>query len=211
MSANNPSESESRRPEDFFASSARASAWPKRVRQEAVRVRIITLDELRSWIVYEDAQLLVISKPGDVVCHPSKAGPWSSLVGAVREYTRLLTVHLVFRLDRETSGIVVLAKDPATASRLQTAMMKRQVGKNISPCLREISSHPATAGTARGPCRQPSFREISGAPGWTTLGHALHANKRGRGIHAGAGCHRIGPQTSDPRSCAVARSQPRRR
>jgi 23S rRNA pseudouridine1911/1915/1917 synthase len=117
------------KPEDFFASSARASAWPRRLYQEPVRVRIIALEELRSWIVYEDARLLVIAKPGDVVCHPSKSGPWSSLVGAVREYTQLPTVHLVFRLDRETSGIVVLAKDPEMASRLQTAMMKRKVGK----------------------------------------------------------------------------------
>lgn len=115
--------------EDFFANSARACAWPRRTQQKPVRVRIIAPEELRSWIVYEDARLLVISKPGDVVCHPSKAGPWSSLVGAVREYTRLPTVHLVFRLDRETSGIVVLAKDAEMASRLQTAMMQRQIGK----------------------------------------------------------------------------------
>jgi 23S rRNA pseudouridine1911/1915/1917 synthase len=79
--------------------------------------------------VYEDAQLLVVNKPGNVVCHPSKAGPWSSLVGALREYSGLPTVHLVFRLDRETSGIVVLAKDPKTASRLQMAMQERKVAK----------------------------------------------------------------------------------
>jgi len=71
----------------------------------------------------------VIAKPGDVVCHPSKAGPWSSLVGAAREYTRLETVHLVFRLDRETSGVVVIAKDAKMASRLQVAMQERKVGK----------------------------------------------------------------------------------
>ncbi|MBI4623752.1 MAG: RluA family pseudouridine synthase [Verrucomicrobia bacterium] len=85
--------------------------------------------EVPAWIVYEDARLLVVNKPGDVVCHPSKAGPWSSLVGAVREYARLPTVHLVFRLDRETSGIVVLAKDAQMAGRLQIAMQKRKVGK----------------------------------------------------------------------------------
>lgn len=113
--------------------SERACAWPQRIRP--VRVRISTPDELRSWIVYEDARLIVISKPGDVVCHPSKAGPWSSLVGAVREYTQLPTVHLVFRLDRETSGIVVLAKDAKTASLLQTAMMKRKVGKKYQAIL----------------------------------------------------------------------------
>jgi 23S rRNA pseudouridine1911/1915/1917 synthase len=96
---------------------------------------MITLEEVRSWIVYEDARLLVVSKPGDVVCHPSKAGPWSSLVGAIREYTQLPTVHLVFRLDRETSGIVVLAKDAKMASRLQTAMMERKVGKKYQAIL----------------------------------------------------------------------------
>jgi 23S rRNA pseudouridine1911/1915/1917 synthase len=85
--------------------------------------------ELASWVIYEDERLIVINKPGDVVCHPSKHGPWSSLVGAVREHLRLGTVHLVFRLDRETSGVVVLAKDPRTASRLQTAMQDRKVAK----------------------------------------------------------------------------------
>jgi 23S rRNA pseudouridine1911/1915/1917 synthase len=84
---------------------------------------------LPGWILFEDERLLVIDKPGDVVCHPSKAGPWSSLVGATREYTGLATMHLVFRLDRETSGVIVLAKDPAMASRLQTGMMKHLVGK----------------------------------------------------------------------------------
>ncbi len=53
----------------------------------------------------------------------------SSLVGAAREYTQLPVMHLVFRLDRETSGVVVLAKDAKMASRLQTAMQGRKVGK----------------------------------------------------------------------------------
>jgi len=128
--------------EDFFANSARASAWPRRV--HPVRVRILKPEELPGWIVYEDSRILVVAKPGDVVCHPSKAGPWSSLVGAAREYTQLPTVHLVFRLDRETSGIVVLAKDPEMASRLQTAMMKRQVGKTYLAILTGELAAPAT-------------------------------------------------------------------
>jgi 23S rRNA pseudouridine1911/1915/1917 synthase len=114
-------------PEDFYANSSRACAWPRRFKQGPVRM--ITPGEVRSWIIYEDDRLLVVSKPGDVVCHPSKAGPWSSLVGAVREYTQLPVVHLVFRLDRETSGVVVLAKDAKMAGRLQTAMQERKVGK----------------------------------------------------------------------------------
>jgi 23S rRNA pseudouridine1911/1915/1917 synthase len=110
-----------------MANSGRACAWPRRIKQGPVRM--IAPEELPTWIVHEDERLLVVSKPGDVVCHPSKAGPWSSLVGAAREYTGLPTMHLVFRLDRETSGIVVLAKDAKMASRLQTAMQERKVGK----------------------------------------------------------------------------------
>lgn len=104
-----------------------ACAWPRRLKTP--QVRIITPEELKSWILHEDEQVLVIDKPGDVVCHPSKAGPWSSLAGAVREYSGLAAAHLVSRLDRETSGVVVFAKTPAVAGRLQTAMSLRQVGK----------------------------------------------------------------------------------
>jgi 23S rRNA pseudouridine1911/1915/1917 synthase len=90
---------------------------------------MISPGELGSWVIHDDERLLVINKPGDVVCHPSKHGPWSSLVGAVREHFGFARIHLVFRLDRETSGVVVLAKDPGTASLLQTAMQERRVGK----------------------------------------------------------------------------------
>ena len=100
--------------------------------------------EVPTWVVYEDEHLLVVNKPGDVVCHPSKAGPWSSLVGALREYTGLPTVHLVFRLDRETSGVVVLAKDAAMASRLQVAMQRRHVGKVYLAILGGTLKDPVT-------------------------------------------------------------------
>lgn len=90
---------------------------------------MIERDELASWIIREDERELLINKPALVVVHPSKSGPWSSLVGACREYTGLPRVHLVFRLDRETSGVVVVAKERNHASDLQTAVEKRRVAK----------------------------------------------------------------------------------
>lgn len=129
------------KPEEFL-DLRRACAWPRRVAQGPVR--LIELEELKSWIVHEDDRLLVVNKSGDAVCHPSKAGPWSSLVGAAREYTGLPTMHLVFRLDRETSGIVVLAKDAKMASRLQTAMMERKAGKVYYAVLTGELTEPVT-------------------------------------------------------------------
>ena len=85
--------------------------------------------DLRRWILFEDEQLLVLDKPGWLVVHPSKRGPWSSLAGAVREGLGIGTIRFVYRLDRETSGVIILAKDEATGSRLQKAIGRRRVGK----------------------------------------------------------------------------------
>jgi len=134
-------ESSAAQPADDF--SRRACAWPRRPRS-AGPVRLVAPEEIPGWIVHEDERLLVVNKPGDVVCHPSKAGPWSSLVGALREYTGLPTVHLVFRLDRETSGIVVLAKDARMASRLQVAMQDRRIGKAYLAILTGTLAAPVT-------------------------------------------------------------------
>lgn len=83
---------------------------------------LVDMDEFPSWIVYEDENFLAINKPGWLVCHPSKNGPRSSLVGAAREYLGADVLHLVSRLDRETSGIVLLAKNPETAGRAQGSL-----------------------------------------------------------------------------------------
>jgi 23S rRNA pseudouridine1911/1915/1917 synthase len=86
-------------------------------------------EEFPKWIVEEDDDVVVVNKPGDVVCHPSKNGPWSSLVGACREYLGLPRVHMIYRLDRETSGVMVFAKNSVAASRLQRAVEGRRVKK----------------------------------------------------------------------------------
>lgn len=90
---------------------------------------LITEADLADWLLEETDDYLLLNKPGWVVCHPSKNGPWSSLVGAVREARGLDKLHLVSRLDRETSGIVVLAKHHAAASRMQTAFAQRRTRK----------------------------------------------------------------------------------
>jgi len=90
---------------------------------------LVNRADLPGWVRFQDERLLVIDKPGWLVVHPSKNGPWSSLAGALREGMGLQTIRFVYRLDRETSGVIILAKDEATGSRLQKAMMKRLVGK----------------------------------------------------------------------------------
>lgn len=90
---------------------------------------LVNPSEFPNWIVSEDENLLIINKPGWLVCHPSKNGPMSSLVGVVREYTGADKLHLVARLDRETSGLIVFAKRPSVARKFQMAIQNRIVKK----------------------------------------------------------------------------------
>ncbi len=142
--------------------------------------------DFRSWVLHEDDQLLVVNKPAQIVCHPSKAGPASSLVGAARIHTGLDTIHLVFRLDRETSGVIVLAKTAAMAARLQKAVERRRIGKSYLAILVGELAAPATvdqplgddlgsqvfiktAVTAEGRPSITHFTPVSSAPGFTLV------------------------------------------
>lgn len=128
--------------DEFMIGSARACAWPRRLTHGPLRM--IAPEEVAAWIVHDDEWLFVVNKPGDVVCHPSKDGPWSSLVGAVREVARLDAAHLIFRLDRETSGLVVFAKDAKTASRLQRVVRERRAHKAYVAVLTGELAGPVT-------------------------------------------------------------------
>ena len=93
---------------------------------------LVNLNELREWILYEDENVLVLDKPGWLVCHPSKNGPFSSLVGAAKEYLGVDSIHLASRLDRETSGVVLLAKHKKAASHWQKAIEEKRVSVDTS-------------------------------------------------------------------------------
>ena len=98
-------------------------------------------------VIHEDADLLVVHKPAGLVCHPTKGDEYSSLISRVRIYlsgARREAVgsgqdppptapspapHLIHRLDRETSGIVLLAKNPAAAGELGKIWETRSVVK----------------------------------------------------------------------------------
>lgn len=81
-------------------------------------------------IIHENPDLLVINKPAGLVCHPGKNGPMSSLIGRVRLYLAgQSSPHLANRLDRETSGVTLVARTDAAALELRQMLERRQVEK----------------------------------------------------------------------------------
>ncbi|MEN8167799.1 MAG: 23S rRNA pseudouridine(1911/1915/1917) synthase RluD [Pseudomonadota bacterium] len=93
------------------------------------RAEAIPLD-----ILYEDASLLVINKPAGLVVHPAAGNPRGTLLNALLHHlpalSRLPRGGIVHRLDKQTSGLLVVAKTlPAHASlvnQLQARSVKRE-------------------------------------------------------------------------------------
>lgn len=82
--------------------------------------------DLKPYIVFEDAHLLVISKPAGLLSQGAEAGD-ANLVDLLRVYLGRPYVGLVHRLDRNTSGLMVVAKRSKAADRLSEALRGGQL------------------------------------------------------------------------------------
>lgn len=81
-------------------------------------------------VIHEDDEMLVIDKPAGLVCHPTKTDEYSSLISRVRLYLgKGAAAHLVNRLDRETSGVTLVAKHDDAARELRRLWENRDVRK----------------------------------------------------------------------------------
>lgn len=81
-------------------------------------------------IVYEDEDILVVNKPAGLPMHPSRDNFYYSLANAVMYYYRnsgRFVFRCTNRLDRDTSGLTVIAKHPVSASVLGS-MLKSKGG-----------------------------------------------------------------------------------
>ncbi len=94
----------------------------------------ILAEEIPVAVVFEDEDLLVVDKPAGLVVHPGAGNPTGTLVNALLERgiaggedpSRPGVVH---RLDRDTSGLMMLAKGEPAYSRLVAEISGRRVGR----------------------------------------------------------------------------------
>lgn len=82
-------------------------------------------------IIYQDADLLVIDKPAGLVVHPGTGNPTHTLVNALLHYDPQLAAvpraGLVHRLDKETSGLLVVARNLAAHNHLVKILQLREM------------------------------------------------------------------------------------
>lgn len=99
-------------------------------------------------IVFEDDDLLVVDKPAGMVTHPAHGARDGTLANALVAHVGTLPGDplrpgLVHRLDRDTSGLLVVAKTEEALRHLGKAMMRRDIGRTYLGLVAGIPDHPA--------------------------------------------------------------------
>jgi 23S rRNA pseudouridine1911/1915/1917 synthase len=153
-------------------------------------------------ILYEDEDLLVIDKPAGMVVHPGAGNAEHTLVNALLSHCRTLSgiggkerPGIVHRLDKETSGCLVVAKNDATHRDLSRQFAARTVKKTylalVAGRLRQasgtidapIARHPvhrqrmSVARHARGRSALTEYRVVRAGSEISLVECALHSGR----------------------------------
>lgn len=114
---------------------------------------------------YSDDRVLVVSKPAGLVTHPAAGHESGTLVNALLALAVPLSGQgstrpgIVHRLDRDTSGLLLVARDDDAHARLVDALRRRQVERVYLALVR--ASMPAETGTIEAPVGRHPVRRRS--------------------------------------------------
>ncbi|NUF26696.1 23S rRNA pseudouridine1911/1915/1917 synthase [Gilliamella bombicola] len=88
-------------------------------------------EDIKLDIVYEDDDILVINKPRDLVVHPGAGNPDGTVLNALLHYhpniARVPRAGIVHRLDKDTTGLMVVAKTINAQTHLVDALQHREI------------------------------------------------------------------------------------
>lgn len=94
----------------------------------------LVAEEIDLDIVYEDDYIIIINKPRNMVVHPAAGNEEHTLVNALLNHCKLSMVNserpgIVHRLDKDTTGLIICAKDDETHLKLVDMFSKRDISK----------------------------------------------------------------------------------
>lgn len=111
-------------------------------------------------ILYEDEELLFVNKKAGMVVHPGAGNPRGTFVNALLFYCKQLSISgmrpgVVHRLDKDTSGVLVAAKNERMQEKLVHLFAARQVKKEYAAiCLGNPGERRITTLIGRNPLRR---------------------------------------------------------
>ena len=111
-------------------------------------------------IIYEDAELIVLNKAPGLVVHPGAGQPCHTLLNALLHHdprqVELPRAGIVHRLDKDTSGLMVVARTPGSYNALVKALKQRQIKRMYEAI---VHGKPQGSGTITAPLgRHPTQR-----------------------------------------------------
>ena len=135
-------------------------------------------------IVFEDDDLLVLNKQPGIVVHPTKGHPAGTCANALANYMektgRVFKIRFVNRLDRDTSGLLLVAKNAYCQNHITDQMRKGQIHKRYIAIVN--GGITSERGTIDLPIGRPDPEDIkrgviaSGAPSVTHYEVLEHLN-----------------------------------
>lgn len=105
-------------------------------------------------IIYEDEDIIAISKPRNMPTHPSQNHYEDTLANGLMHYyaDKNFTFRAITRLDRDTSGVVLVAKNPVSAAILGDAMKQGKIKKEYAAVVCGVPNPPE--GTINAPIKR---------------------------------------------------------
>ena len=148
-------------------------------------------------IVHEDAEILVIDKPAGLVVHPGAGNPDLTLLNALLAHAPALAgvprAGIVHRLDKDTSGLLVVAKTLPAQTSLVRQLQARTMGRTYTalawgsvraakgvidaPIGRDARSRTRMAVTDRGKPARTGYEVLERLPGATLLSCKLESGR----------------------------------
>ena len=148
-------------------------------------------------IVHEDEDILVLDKPAGLVVHPGAGNPDLTLMNALLAHAPALAgvprAGIVHRLDKDTSGLLVVAKTLAAQTSLVRQLQARTMGRTYTalawgsvraakgivdaPIGRDARSRTRMAVTDRGKPARTAYEVLERLPGATLLACKLESGR----------------------------------
>jgi 23S rRNA pseudouridine1911/1915/1917 synthase len=134
-------------------------------------------EDIKIDVIFEDEHILIINKPAGLVVHPGAGQPAHTLMNALLYHHQALEqlprAGIVHRLDKDTTGLMVIAKTSVVYQRLVDMMQKREIHRRYRALVHGVMRGSGTVSTFYGRHPQNRLKMAVRPTGKTAVTHYI--------------------------------------